>query len=235
MNVIFDAVGTLIHPNPAVAEAYHRVGSQFGSAISQDEIDARFRAAFARQEAADRDAGPEDSLQRRPTDNPRERRRWQRIVQEVFCDVPDAGAGLFAALWDHFADGGNWSIYDDVSQAWSQLSARGIRLGIASNFDERLPAILSTLPPLDECPHVFFSADIGYPKPSPQFFAAVQDALGVPPHELVMTGDNLQNDFRGPRAAGWQAILLDRRGVHDSVSAIRGLDQVAKLLDCRQE
>ena len=41
--------------------------------------------------------------------------RWRAIVAEVFPAVAD-GEGLFAALWDHFADPRHWAAYDDVAE-----------------------------------------------------------------------------------------------------------------------
>ena len=55
--VYFDAVGTLLHPQPPAAEVYATVGSRFGSRYSLPEIDRRFRVAFRKQERADRAAG----------------------------------------------------------------------------------------------------------------------------------------------------------------------------------
>ena len=48
--VVFDAVGTLLHPDPAAGEAYAVVGRRLGSQLSLAEITRRFAVAFAREE-----------------------------------------------------------------------------------------------------------------------------------------------------------------------------------------
>ena len=62
--VFFDAVGTLIHPNPSAALAYAQIGKRHGSGLSAEVVRAAFTAAFAREEAADGAAGLQTSEER---------------------------------------------------------------------------------------------------------------------------------------------------------------------------
>ena len=55
--VVFDAVGTLIHPEPAAPLVYAAVGCRYGSQRTSEEIAVRFREAFRREEAFDREHG----------------------------------------------------------------------------------------------------------------------------------------------------------------------------------
>jgi phospholysine phosphohistidine inorganic pyrophosphate phosphatase len=45
-------------------------------------------------------------------------------------------------------------------------------------------------------------------KPAPSFFKAAVDALGVPPHEVVMVGDDLRTDIEGAQRAGLSGLLV---------------------------
>lgn len=204
--VLFDAVGTLIRPVPSVSEAYYRHGRRFGSRLPREEVARRFGPAFRRHD------GPPGAsrFDRPPTSEACEYERWRRIVTDVFDDVPDAGAGLFAALWDHFADPSSWSVFDDAAPAWDALAARGLTVGIASNFDRRLAGLCAAFEPFARCPHIFCSSQVGHPKPSPHFFAAITEALGTSPDEMLLIGDDVENDCLGARAAGWQALYLHR-------------------------
>ncbi|MGE0608718.1 MAG: HAD-IA family hydrolase [Pirellulales bacterium] len=200
--VLFDAVGTLIHPEPPVAPAYRKVGCHFGSCLDEDEILVRFRQAFARQEALDADNALDASEER-------ERARWRAIVSEVFDDVTEK-AGLFAALWEHFAVPAHWRLFDDAAPAWLNLSQRGLRLGIASNFDLRLERLAAAMPPLDQAAAVYASTRVGYRKPAREFFQTIERALELNPEELLLVGDDQANDFNAARAAGWHAVLVVR-------------------------
>lgn len=49
--IAFDAVGTLIYPAVSVAETYHKIGRQFGTKRSMEDVASRFARAFQRSEA----------------------------------------------------------------------------------------------------------------------------------------------------------------------------------------
>ena len=51
--IVYDAVGTLLHVQPAVAAIYANVGRRFGTSLEADEIRRRFLVAFARQDQLD--------------------------------------------------------------------------------------------------------------------------------------------------------------------------------------
>jgi putative hydrolase of the HAD superfamily len=207
--VLFDAVGTLIHADPAVATVYAGAARRVGADLSEDEIVARFRRAFDRQDSADR------LLHAQRTDPERERQRWREIVDEVFRDAVPCAADretLFVELWTHFAKPESWRAFDDVELCWRSLVERGFVVAIASNFDDRLEQIARGIVPLRHAARLFMSARIGFRKPAGDFFQAVERELGLDPAALVSVGDDPENDYRGAKAAGWHAILLDRAG-----------------------
>lgn len=200
--VYFDAVGTILFPDPPVALAYHQAGQRYGSRRSLDEVRRAFSAAFAAEERRDRESGNR-------TDSRREWDRWQRIVQATFPDVSGLeGECLFDDLWNHFALSTNWRVAPEADRLLSGLKQRGLQVGIASNFDRRLVTIVSELPVLNHSSVVVrYSEEIGWRKPAPEFFAAL--CAGEPPHQVMLVGDDRTNDYDGARAAGLHAILLD--------------------------
>jgi putative hydrolase of the HAD superfamily len=228
--ILFDAVGTLIYPEPSVAEAYHGVGRELGSSRTLSQIKELFRIAYRRSESFFALPGDGNGLERLPTSDERERQRWRQVVGEVLADLPSAAADeALARLWQHFAEPRHWRIFDDVPAVWDQLSRRGYVLGVASNFDSRLEQICRELPPLDGCLHLFISSRVGYPKPSPRFFRAVLEALHLRPHEILLVGDDPTNDVLGAMRCGWQTQLLCRRGELPA-GAIRSLSELSAKL-----
>src|SRR5437762_3515620 len=121
--VFFDAVGTLIHPEPSAATIYLDVGRRFGTRRSHEEIAARFVAALQAQEEIDRAQGWRTSEER-------ERRRWRDIVAYVLDDVTDP-ASCFAALYEHFAQRGAWRCADNLEPLLARLHRSGLILGFA--------------------------------------------------------------------------------------------------------
>jgi len=228
--ILFDAVGTLIYAEPSVVETYARVGQALGSSRSLGEIKEIFRAAYQRSECLFALPGDGSTLDRLPTSDERERQRWRQVVGEVFADLPPSAAEeALDRLWRHFALPHHWRLYNDVAPVWDELSRRGFLLAVASNFDSRLESICRDLAPLDGCRHLFISSRIGYPKPSAQFFRAVEDALGLSPEQLLLVGDDPTSDIAGAARCGWNTQLVCRDGTVDS-GAIRSLTELSAKL-----
>ena len=208
--VLFDAVGTVIEARPSVAAVYHRVGKQFGSRLSTVEIERRFR-----QSLVVRHQSPAESGERWSTSPQAEYDRWLQIVSDVFVDV-DACEPLFETLWKYFEQSSSWVVFDDAAETWYALEQRGLRMGLASNFDQRLEVLASNLAPLDRTNLIFHSAALGCRKPGLSFFRRIEEQLGVDPVEILLVGDNLESDYGAAREADWCACWL-RRG-HSSPS-----------------
>jgi putative hydrolase of the HAD superfamily len=219
--VLFDAVGTLIYPDPCVAEAYRIVGGSFGCSGTIEDIHRKFQQAFAAEEACDAATGR--------TSEERERSRWRNIVQQVFPEAPDLD-GLFEALWLHFADPANWSVFPDAQTSWHRLTAEH-RLAIASNFDSRLKGICQAHSLFNGLKDVFVSSELGWRKPGPGFFREIESRLGIPGDQLLVVGDDLKNDYQAAVDAGWQAILINRKpSANPSLLQIASLAELPDLL-----
>jgi putative hydrolase of the HAD superfamily len=201
--VFFDAVGTLLHPDPPAPVVYASVGSRFGSRLDETAITVRFRAAFRRQEEADYVMGLR-------TDEAREVARWRAIVREVLDDVLDSES-CFQELYAHFARAAAWRCEPETAEVLAALAARRHVLGIASNFDHRLRGLVENLPALRTVPYLVISSEVGWRKPAPAFFVEMCRRAGAPPQQVLYVGDDPLNDYEGGRAADLQALLLDPR------------------------
>lgn len=199
--IFFDAVGTLIHPEPSAPSVYATVGRRFGSRLDEATIATRFRAAFRRQEEADQVGGLR-------TCEERELLRWRTIVREVLDDVTEPEA-CFDALYAHFARPDAWRCVPETTEVLATLAVRGHTLGIASNFDSRLRGVAAGLPPLRPVRHLVISSEIGWRKPAAPFFVEMCCQAGSLPGQVLYVGDDPANDYEGARAAGLQVLLLD--------------------------
>jgi putative hydrolase of the HAD superfamily len=199
--VVFDAVGTLIYPDPPATAVYAAVGRRFGSRRTAADIGPRFAAAFARQEALDLAAGLRTSEER-------EARRWREIVAEVLDDVT-APADCFQELYRHFARPEAWRCAPDTAAVLGALAQAGYVLALASNYDHRLRSVAAGLPALTPVHHLVISSEAGWRKPAPEFFQAVCRAVALPPERVLYVGDDLQNDYNGATAASLVAVHFD--------------------------
>ncbi len=199
---VFDVVGTLVEPWPRVSRAYAITGHRHGIELAEDLIAKRFAAAWRRQEAIDAVASPAFA-----TSRAREMERWQGIVDDVFAHVPVSDA-IFADLWAHFAQPESWRPLPEGVRLIEEAKRSGAVVALASNFDERLLEIARKVEPLTLADHVFASSELGWRKPAPEFFRAVERRLGRAADELVLIGDDPALDIEAARRAGWQAVSI---------------------------
>jgi putative hydrolase of the HAD superfamily len=229
MFLFFDAVGTLLKPVPDVVTAYHRIGIAHGSRLQPDEIRQRFARLYPHYFC--RSSNVESALQ---TSESLERTRWRSLVTELFSDVRTADA-LFEELWQHFAQHSSWELYPDVEPTLWLLKERQIPWGIASNFDQRLNAIIDGIPAMTDAIVVVTSATAGWSKPSAEFFQFAASRAGAGssrvPSPLWMVGDNQALDFVAAIACGWKALHLERElNAAQEPWQIRSLEEVVERL-----
>ena len=218
--VFFDAVGTLLHPEPPAPAVYAAVARRFGSRLDEATIAARFRAAFRRQEEADY----ADNLR---TDEAREVARWRAIVREVLDDVADVET-CFRELYNHFARADAWRCEPETAAVLATLAAHGHVLGVASNFDHRLRGLVENLPAFRTIRYLVISSEVGWRKPARAFFEEMCRQAASPPEQILYVGDDPVNDYEGARAAGLQAALLtpDKRVSCSAESSIKSLSDL---------
>jgi len=223
---IFDAVHTILRPIPDVISAYHLAGQRHASELSKQEVKTRFRIA-RRQRFSTFIAASQTEAGSLPSSDAIEHQLWRDLVSDVFEDVRPIDT-LFEQLWEHFASAENWQLYDDVAACWKRLQANGDRIVVASNFDSRLLEIVASHESLGLADAVFCSAEVGYRKPDPMFYKTVQDSFGIEESdEVIMIGDDFENDYVAPVRYGWKAFHLDRRATNNSdVRVIPSLDSI---------
>ena len=216
--VAFDAVGTLIFPNPGAATVYAEGAERHGIAVNPADIGPKLWAQFRIEEEADRIA---DWV----TSEAREEQRWRNIV---FAALPGATEELFRELYRHFSQPTAWSVPPAAAELLTELHRRGFLLGMASNYDSRLASVVNGNPSLAPVrDRLVISSLVGVRKPGRGFFTAgVLPAMGVPAAQILFVGDDHENDYLGATAAGLRAVLLDPKGKYPEVK-----ERVAGLLE----
>jgi len=193
--VTFDVGGTLIEPWPSVGAVYAEVASRFGVRSDPARLDRQFAAAWRTRRGFDYS-----------------RMAWQDLVASSFAGLaeplPD---GCFDAIYDRFAGPDVWRIFEDVFPTIETLSRRGLRIGIISNWDERLGPLLERLDLHRRFEVVVSSCRVGHGKPAPEIFRYAAQRLALPPAAILHIGDSRLEDLEGARSVGMQARLI-RRG-----------------------
>lgn len=225
--VLLDAGGTLVGPRDSYGAVYARVFADLGVHRSAQEFDAAMSSSWAEIER--RLPSGANRYGSCPAD---EERYWSGFVTEVVRRLdppalsPNVASRALRRLRDAFRDPGAWNVWPEVPGALDSLAAHEILLGIVSNWDSRLPALLAALGLRDRFQAIAVSALDGVEKPDPGLFRIALDRLGVPPERALHVGDHPELDVRGALAAGIDAALLDRKG---SAGALRDLSALPRL------
>ena len=219
--VFFDAGATLVRPAPPVEEVYASEFSRDGGSFSARELYGALALAWQEvqaEKAADRYGGVRG-----------EPEFWRMFLNRVRARL-DGGvvsAQAFERLTAHFRDPGSWSVYADVTGVLANLEARGFLLAVVSNWDSHLPALLEGLGLARSFRALSVSAIEETGKPEPEIFLRTCERLAVAPAEALHVGDSLAEDYEGARAAGLQALLLDREDRHPQIEdRIRSLTEL---------
>jgi putative hydrolase of the HAD superfamily len=150
---------------------------------------------------------------------------WARLL-ERFCERLEAAPpDPFAAaeLFERFARADAWEVYPEVVEVFAELQAKHLRLGLVSNWDERLPRLLDGLGLATRLDAVVYSQEVGAEKPHRRIFAAALERLDLPPARVLHVGDRRRQDVEGARAVGMHALLLDRDGSDGDLSDLAAL------------
>lgn len=219
--VAFDAVGTLIEPNPSVAEAYRRAAAAHGVEVPAETIRSRFAIAFA-----------EDHASEHRTSEDHERFRWRGIVAACLPELPAAKIDpVFDLLWDHFADPEHWRVFDDVESVLESLKSQGLKLCVASNFDSRLRRVCAGLGLTEAFEgRLVISSEVGVRKPGKSFYDAVLRLLGTEAGATLFVGDDLTNDCTMPARLGFETALIDRKDRFDQQGRLTNLAELPRSL-----
>jgi putative hydrolase of the HAD superfamily len=227
--VTFDVGGTLIRPWPSVGHIYSQVAARHGGpAANPEELSRRFMEVWRGQKRFDYS-----------------REAWFEVVRRTF------GVGwtvsrlrpVFEEIYERFEQASAWQIYDDVEPTLDRLGAAGFKLGIISNWDERLRPLLKRLKLDRYFATIVASHELGLVKPVAAMFLRTAERLGEKPAALLHVGDGWREDHEGAKAAGCRSFYLNREDEEAeeegktltrnarSAEAIRSLNELADVLE----
>jgi len=197
--VLLDAGNTLVFVDPARTGAIlHRHGAVL-DADRYARVERDARAGLAR-EVEEGVTGTEGHV-------------WRGYFTALFkgMELPEsaweAATGEIVAvharhhLWSHVGPG--------TAEALRALQDAGYRLGVVSNADGRVEALLGDLGLARFFELVVDSELVGVSKPDPRIFRIALEQMGVEPHRTLYVGDLYPVDVVGARGVGMDAVLLD--------------------------
>ncbi len=194
--VSFDAVGTLIHPDPPVEMVYARFANHFGIEVTPAEIRQRLKIAAQTSPPPAHRGSPEEGRKYAY-------QWWYGFIQRVFQPYTNGnGITFFDALFHYFESSSAWRLDPAVPDLFRTLSERGIMIVLASNFDDRLRSLTKAFAIDTWIDRYFLTMELGVPKSSPEFYQKMLDELGLRAEEIIHVGDHPLEDVQVPQRIG---------------------------------
>ncbi|MGB0560701.1 MAG: HAD-IA family hydrolase [Spirulinaceae cyanobacterium] len=149
-------------------------------------------------------------------------RREEHITQFLAQATPDPDAArgvlhhfndftsFFDDLYSYFSLADAWEIYADIPKTLEKWRREEVEMGIISNFDLRLHAVLEALGLRNYFKSITLSSVSGSAKPNPKIFALALRKHRCAPNRAWYIGDSVEHDYKGAKAAGLQPFLLKR-------------------------
>jgi putative hydrolase of the HAD superfamily len=211
--VCFDATGTLFEIAESVGTVYARAAAELGIRLPAWRLDDAFARVLRHGPGL---AETSRAFASRAEREQAERAWWRDRVRQTFqaadSTVAFEDSRAFAdGLFDHYGRATTWRERPGVRSLLGELQARGLRLGVASNFDHRLAKILEGL----DLMHFFSAIEIpslhARSKPERAVFTALAEALDCRIDELAYLGDDPPEVLAALTTHGLR--VLDVRGL----------------------
>lgn len=206
--VLFDAVGTLIELREPAGVFYSRVAKRHGVGVPASHL----TDAFVRVLAS---ASPMDFSQSTLEEIPAlERRWWWERVRETWRAADGTARfedfdAYFDELFQLFATEEAWQLIDGALELLETLTRRGVPLVVVSNFDHRLPALLTRLGVDGFFQNVFIPSKVGCGKPDARIFQAALASVEGNPAEILFVGDHPELDLGPAKNLGMPFLAVD--------------------------
>lgn len=208
--ILLDAVGTLFGVRESVGQVYSHLAEAYGVRVDAEVLNQAFFQSFRHAPPM---AFPGVAIARIPHC---EFNWWQNVARQTFEHAQSLHqfadfSEFFVALYDHFAKPDPWFVYPDVYDTLTQWRHQGMELGVVSNFDSRIHAVLNVLQLSEFFSTITISTEVGAAKPHPKVFEIALKKHACLPTEAVHIGDSFREDYEGAKAAGLRAVWLRRQ------------------------
>jgi putative hydrolase of the HAD superfamily len=213
--VLLDALGTLVELEPPAPRLRDELVRRFGLSVSEAEAQRAIEAEMSYYRAhfdEGRDEPSLEDLRRRCAHE-----LWRELSGEALAPEPDAQVDVLMSSL-------RFRAYGDAPAALTALRELGLVLVVVSNWDVSLPVVLERIGLVGRLDGVVTSAEVGARKPHRAIFDRALELAGVRAGEAVHVGDSRRDDVEGARAAGIEAVLLNRAG-----SGSRGALEIGSL------
>jgi putative hydrolase of the HAD superfamily len=219
--LLLDAGGTLLTEDPSRQELYARAAARRGLATAPEQM----RECMSRAHRA---------LPQVHGGHYRYSLPWfEAFIAHVFGEQLGleraALSGVREELFAAFADARNFKLMPGAAELLERAAARGLRLGLVSNWSPALPGVLAGLGIARHFSAVVVSAVERVEKPDPAIFERALGRLNVSAAQALHVGNEPVQDVLGANACGIRALLFDPDGRHAALAHER-ISRLAEVI-----
>lgn len=232
--VIFDAGMTLIRAQPSYADVFAAGCTRAGVELSlSDDTDLgpTMDAVWRRHTASWREAGnPSPHV----GDDRAERGFWTGLYRQILhaLEIEGDHDAIARDVYDTFLESESFGPFDDVAPTIENLDARGVRLGLLSNWGRWLRRLLGDHGLAHHFDVIVISGEEAVAKPDPEIFRRTLARMGedAGPH-VAYVGDDVEHDIAPALELGLRAVLVDRLGRYAGDEPVAGAVVIEDLTE----
>lgn len=228
--VTFDVTNTIIRVLGGPGKNYANVASIYGKVIDARKLDDSFKEVYKNYSKTYPNFGVHNGLT--PF------KWWSNVVTESFKKAGSDERNLEQIaqhLYVLFSTLKGWEVLPGAESILKELRQKGIKIGVISNFDDRLEKILTQLALRHYFDFVLASTVVKVAKPDAGIFEIAFKLADAKPEEALHVGDNVFTDFLGAKNAGCKGVLLvpENKQIPDDIDkscVIRNLSQLSEYM-----
>lgn len=225
--VVVDIDGTLCSLTHGVGTIYHNLLLAQGLESEPTVLDGAVRQVWG----TFRDTYLNVAAGYRTT-HEREREVWLEFVRRV-CDAAQLPYGkdpvVVETIYNAFASRAYRRIEEGAVEFLQQAHQRGLTVVAASNNDSRSKITLNELGLNPYLSDVVVAGDLGWKKPSLNFYNSLAKRMGLEPSKILHVGNDRELDVDAAQRSGFAAVLYAPRG-ESSLTSIESFAELAELL-----
>jgi REG-2-like HAD superfamily hydrolase len=222
--VFIDVGNTLLYEKPSRFEIYAEGARRRGCDVTTEAMQALMRRAH-------REIPQQVGGAFRYTDP------WFELyIERIFHGYLGLARAELSAvheeLFGRFSQVETFALHAGGDELLADLSRRGLRIGIVSNWSARLPSLLERIGIARSVDFILCSAIERAEKPDPAIFERALKLAEIEPHEALHAGDDYEKDVLGARRVGIRGVLVDHAGTHaqGEVPRVRDLIELGELI-----
>ncbi len=221
--VSFDCGGTLYYEAEEDYIVFHRILLKLGYRFEPVEVREALKDArlwWSREKARTREVWNENT--------------WISLLRKMVSNLSIPNQALAEQLRDYWLSQAGFRVYEDAEHTLKKLKDSGFQLITISNVSSsrNLATYLRKAGLLEYFAILIASGDVGFEKPNPEIFLVASRLSKTPVEKILHVGDKYEEDYLGARAAGVNAILIDRRGRYGDKQCLKifSLKELISLL-----